>query len=150
MLPSIWGYPTGSWKVCCVKLVEMVNEEVATMCLLFEQMECRDTHISFIATKSLAELLETCWPQEGLKSKAPKHLEILGRTIRCAHHREAFVPDVKILGAQSRLAGLQKHTDHRRSHIQGAQLGWQSRRHTKVLQDLDIMARQPQEGHFGA
>jgi hypothetical protein len=43
-----------------VKLVEMVNEEVATMCLLFEQMECRDTHISFIATKSLAELLETC------------------------------------------------------------------------------------------
>jgi hypothetical protein len=46
--------------------------------------------------------------------------------------------------------GLQKHTDLGRSHIQGAQLGWQSRSHTKILQDLGIKARQPQGGRFGA
>jgi hypothetical protein len=58
-------------------------------------MECRDTQISCIATKSLAEPLEACRPQEGLKSIAPKHPEALGRAIRRAPHREAFIPDVK-------------------------------------------------------
>jgi hypothetical protein len=79
----------------------------------------------------------------------PKHLEILGRAIRCAPHREAFIPDVKLQGVQSRLTGLQEHTDLGRSHIQGTQLGWQSRRRTKVLQDLIIKARRPQEDYFG-
>jgi hypothetical protein len=74
-------------------------------------MECRDTLISFIAAKSLAEPLEACRPQEGLKAKAPKHPEVLCRAFRRAPHKEAFVPDVKILGVQSRLAGLQEHTD---------------------------------------
>jgi hypothetical protein len=60
-------------------------------------MECRDTHISHMAAKSLAEPLEACQPQEGLKSIAPKHPEALGRAIRCAPHREAFIPDVKSL-----------------------------------------------------
>jgi hypothetical protein len=52
-----------------------------------------------IAVKSLAEPPEVCRPQEGLKSKALKHQEILGRAIRRAPHMEAFIPDVKILGA---------------------------------------------------
>jgi hypothetical protein len=58
-------------------------------------MKCRDTQISCIAAKSLAEPLEACWPQEGLKSIAPKHPEALGRAIRRAPHREAFTPDAK-------------------------------------------------------
>jgi hypothetical protein len=60
-----------------------------------EHMECRDTQISCIAAKSLAEPLEACRPQEGLKTEAPKHPDILGRAIRRAPHMEAFVPDVK-------------------------------------------------------
>jgi hypothetical protein len=58
-------------------------------------MEGRDTQRSYIASKSLVEPLEACRPQEGLKSKAPKHLEVLGRSTRHAPHREAFIPDVK-------------------------------------------------------
>jgi hypothetical protein len=58
-------------------------------------MECRDTQISCITAKSLVEPLKACRPWEGLKSEAPKHPEILGRAIRRAPHREAFIPDVK-------------------------------------------------------
>jgi hypothetical protein len=58
-------------------------------------MEFRDTQISCIAAKSLKETLEACRPQEGLKSVAPKHPEVLGRAIRRAPHGEAFIPDVK-------------------------------------------------------
>jgi hypothetical protein len=58
-------------------------------------MDRRDTHISCIAAKSLAEPLEACRPQEGLKSIAPKHPKVLGRAIRRAPHREAFIPDLK-------------------------------------------------------
>ena len=54
-------------------------------------MECRDTQVSCIAAKSLAEPPEACRPQEGLKSEAPKHPEILGSAIRRAPHREAFI-----------------------------------------------------------
>jgi hypothetical protein len=32
---------------------------------------------------------------EGLKSKAPKHPKILGRAIRRAPYREAFIPDLE-------------------------------------------------------
>jgi hypothetical protein len=53
------------------------------------------------------------------------------------------------MGVQSRLAGLREHTDLGRSHTQGAQLGWQGRSYTQVLQDLDIKACQPQGGCFG-
>jgi hypothetical protein len=106
-----------------------------------ERIECRDTQISCIAVESLSEPLEACRPQEGLKCIAPKHLEALGRAIRRASHREAFIPDAKSLGVQSVLAGLQEHTDLGRSCIHGAQLGWQSRSHTEVLQDLGIKAR---------
>jgi hypothetical protein len=79
--------------------------------------------------KSLAEPLEACRPQDGLKCIAPKHPEVLGGATRRAPRREAFIPDVTILGVQSRPTGLQEHTDLRRSHIRGAPLGWQSRRH---------------------
>jgi hypothetical protein len=97
-------------------------------------MECRDIQISCMTARSLAGPPEACRPQEGLKSKAPKHPEVLGRAI---------------LGVQSMLAGLQEHTDLGRSRIQGAQLGWQGRRHTEILQDLGIKARRPQERRFG-
>jgi hypothetical protein len=76
-----------------------------------DRLECRDTQISCIAAKSLVKPPEACQPQEGLKSEAPKHPEILGGAIRRAPHGEAFIPDEKILGARNRLAGLQKHTD---------------------------------------
>jgi hypothetical protein len=77
---------------------EVVNHEAWQSDVNLERMECRDTQISCIVARSLAEPLEACRPQEGLKSKAPKHPEVLGRAIRCAHHREAFIPDVKSYG----------------------------------------------------
>jgi hypothetical protein len=83
-------------------------------------MECRDTQISCMAVKSLAEPLEACRPKEGLKCIAPKHPEALGRAVRRAPHGEAFIPDVKSLGVQYMLAGLLEHTDLRRSRIRGA------------------------------
>jgi hypothetical protein len=58
-------------------------------------MECRDTQISCIAARSLAEPVETCRTQEGLKFIMPKHPEVLDKAIRRAPHREAFIPDVK-------------------------------------------------------
>jgi hypothetical protein len=69
-------------------------------------MECRETQISYIAARSLAEPLEACRAHEGLNSKAPKHPEVLGRALRHASLREAFIPDVEIFGVQGRLAGL--------------------------------------------
>jgi hypothetical protein len=32
---------------------------------------------------------------KGLKSIVPKHPEVLGRAVRRAPHREAFIPDLK-------------------------------------------------------
>jgi hypothetical protein len=58
-------------------------------------MECRDTQISCVAMRRLVEPLEACRPQEGLKTQAPKHPEILGKATRPAPHGEAFIPDVK-------------------------------------------------------
>jgi hypothetical protein len=60
-----------------------------------ERMECRDIQISCIVPKSLAEPLEACGSQEGLKTKTPKHPEVLARAIRRGPHREAFINDVK-------------------------------------------------------
>jgi hypothetical protein len=71
-----------------------VDDEAQNL-LILERMECRDTQISCMAAKSLAEPPEACRPQEGLKSKAPKHPEVLGRAIKRAPFREAFIPDVK-------------------------------------------------------
>jgi hypothetical protein len=70
------------------------NDEAKNL-LILERVECRDTQISCIASRSLAEPLEACRPHEGLRFIAPKHPEALGRAIRCAPHREAFIPDVK-------------------------------------------------------
>jgi hypothetical protein len=126
---------------------EVANDVVAVVAMFvavtieivnLDRMECRDIQISCIAAKSLAEPPEACRPQEGLKSIAPKHPKALGRAIRHAPHGEAFIPDVKSLVSRAGWRGLQKHTDLGRSHIQGAQLGWQSSRNTKVLQDLGI------------
>jgi hypothetical protein len=49
-------------------VVEIVDDETVEAMLIFECMECRDTQISCIAAKSLAEPLEACRPQEGLKT----------------------------------------------------------------------------------
>jgi hypothetical protein len=77
---------------------EVVNDEAWQSHDNLGRMECRDTQISCMVAKSLAEPLETYRPQEGLKSKAPKYPEVLGRAIRHAPHREAFIPDVKSWG----------------------------------------------------
>jgi hypothetical protein len=42
-----------------------------------------------------AEPPEACRPKEGLMSIAPKHPGVLGKAIKHAPHREAFIPDVK-------------------------------------------------------
>jgi hypothetical protein len=102
-----------------------------------------------MAARSLTEPLEVCRSKEGLKCIAPKHPEVLGRAIRRAPHGEVFIPDVKSLVSRAGWQGLQKHTDLGRSRIQGAQLGWQSRNHTRIFQDLGTKARRPQGGRFG-
>jgi hypothetical protein len=66
-------------------------------------MECSDILISYIAEESGRATLDMP-TLGGLKSEAPKHLEVLGRAIRRAPHREAFTPDVKILGRSFELA----------------------------------------------
>jgi hypothetical protein len=68
-------------------------------------MECRDTQISCIVARSLAEPLEACRPKEGLKSEAPKHPKILGRAIRRAPHGEAFIPVVKSMVSRASCQG---------------------------------------------
>jgi hypothetical protein len=132
-----------------VVVAVVVSEIVTVETVNLDNMECRDTQISCIAAKSLAEPPEACQPKEGLKSIAPKHPGVLGRAIRRAPHGEAFIPDEKSLVSRAGWQGLQKHTDLGRSRIQGAQLDWQSRRHTKVLQGLGIKACRTQGGRFG-
>jgi hypothetical protein len=82
-------------------------------------MECRDNHISCMATRSLAEPPEACRPQEGLKSKAPKRPEVLGRAIRRAPHKEAFIPDVRSWVSRAGLQGY-KRTPTSEGHTSGA------------------------------
>jgi hypothetical protein len=47
-------------------VVETVNDEVIDL----ECMECRDTQISCMAARSLAEPLEACRPWEGRKTRS--------------------------------------------------------------------------------
>jgi hypothetical protein len=79
----------------CASHEEVVNDEVWQSDVNLERMECIDTQISCIAAKSLVEPLEACRHQEGLKTKAPKHPDVLGRAIKHAPHRETFIHDVK-------------------------------------------------------
>jgi hypothetical protein len=58
---------------------EVVNNEAWQSDVNLKRMECRDTQISCIAAKCLVEPLEACRPQEGHKSKEPKHPKVLGR-----------------------------------------------------------------------
>jgi hypothetical protein len=102
-------------------------------------MECRDTQISCIVAESLVEPLEACRPQDCLKN-TPKHPEVHGRAIRCAPHREAFIPNVKSKVSRTGWQSY-KSTPTSEGMHPGAQLGWHGRRHTKVLQDLGIKAR---------
>jgi hypothetical protein len=83
-------------------------------------MECRDTQISCVAARSLAKPPEACRPQEGIKSKAPKHPEVLGRAIRRApigrppfptqNPREVFRAGEGDDGAESRSSDLTNAT----------------------------------------
>jgi hypothetical protein len=72
----------------------MLKKREKTMQVLIER-SVETPRSPSIATRSLAEPLEACRPQEGLRTKTPKHPELLGRTIRRAPHREAFISDVK-------------------------------------------------------
>jgi hypothetical protein len=47
---------------------EVVNIEAKHSDVNLDRVECRDTQISCIAAKSLAEPLEACRPKEGLKT----------------------------------------------------------------------------------
>jgi hypothetical protein len=82
-------------------------------------MECRDTQICCIAAKSLAEPLKACRPEEGLKCIAPKHPEVLGKAIRRAPPREAFILDVKSLVSRAGWRG-DKSTRTSEGHASGA------------------------------
>jgi hypothetical protein len=81
-------------------------------------MECRDIRISYIGAKSLAGPLEACRPQEGLKCIAPKHPKVLGRAIRRAPHREAFIPVVKSMVSRTDWQGY-KSTPTSVGHASG-------------------------------
>jgi hypothetical protein len=65
------------------KVVDDVVADVAMLRLVettnLGRVECRDTQISYIAARSLAEPPEACRPKEGLKIEAPKHPSVLGR-----------------------------------------------------------------------
>jgi hypothetical protein len=82
-------------------------------------MERRDTQISCIAARSLAEPLEACRPQEGLKTEVHKHPEALGRAIRRAPHGEAFIPDVKSMVSRAGWQGYDS-TPTSEGHASGA------------------------------
>jgi hypothetical protein len=82
-------------------------------------MKCRDTQISCMVARSLAEPLEACRPKEGLKCIAPKHPEVLGRAIRSAPPGEAFIPDVKSMVSRSGWQGYDS-TPTSEGHASGA------------------------------
>jgi hypothetical protein len=82
-------------------------------------MECRDTQISCIAAKSLAEPPEACRPQEGLKSEAPKHRRYLAGPSDAHPHMEAFVPDVKSMVSRAGWQGYDS-TPTLEGHASGA------------------------------
>jgi hypothetical protein len=77
-----------------------------------------------MAAKSLAEPLEACRPQEGLKSRSSQAPGDTWQGHSARTPQGGLHSRRKILGVQSRLARLGEHTDLRRSRIQGAQLGW--------------------------
>jgi hypothetical protein len=99
--------------------------------------------------ESLAEPPEACRPKEGLKFIAPKHPEALGRAIRHAPHREAFIPNAKSLVSRTGWQGYNRTPTSGGHAFQDTQLGCRSRIHTKVLQDPSMKARPPPGCHFG-
>jgi hypothetical protein len=96
-----------------------VSEIVTLKTVNLDYVECRDTQISCIAAKSLAEPPEACRPKEGLKTKVPKHPEVLGRATRHAPHREAFIPDIKSLVSRAGWQGYES-TPTSEGHAYGA------------------------------
>jgi hypothetical protein len=96
-----------------------VSDIVAVETVNLDHVECRDTQISCIAAKSLAEPPEACRPKEGLKIKAPKHPEVLGRAIRHAPLREAFISDIKSLVSRAGWQGYES-TPTLEGHASGA------------------------------
>jgi hypothetical protein len=92
-MSSIRGYSAGSLKGALHE--EVVNKESDKAMLVFECMECRDTQISCTAARVWQNHSRHADLKKVSKQKAPKHLGVLGRAIRCAPHREAFIPDIK-------------------------------------------------------
>jgi hypothetical protein len=58
-------------------VVETNNDETSENNVDLKRMECRDTQISCIAAKSLAEPPEACRPQESLITR---RAQVLGNT----------------------------------------------------------------------
>jgi hypothetical protein len=50
-------------------VAEVINDEAWQSDVNLERMECTDIQISCMAARSLAEPLESCRPQKGLKSR---------------------------------------------------------------------------------
>jgi hypothetical protein len=90
-----------------------------------------------------------CRPQGGLKNISAQAPRITWQGHQARTPQRGLHSRRKILGVQSRQAGLLEHNDLGRPHVQGAQLGWRSCIHTEVLHDLSIKARRPQAGRFG-
>jgi hypothetical protein len=96
-----------------------VSEIVAVKTVNLDHAECRDTQISCIAAKSLAEPPEACRPKEGLKTKAPKYPGVPGRATRHAPQGEAFIPDIKSLVSRAGWQGYES-TPTSEGHASGA------------------------------
>jgi hypothetical protein len=113
--------------------------------------------MSGVVADEAMKICRSAWLQ-GVWQSHPRHADLRGSQVYSAqaprstwqgHQARTLQGGLhsrrKIQGAQNRLPGLQEHTDLGRSRIQGAQLGWQGRRRTKILQDLGIKARNLKE-----
>jgi hypothetical protein len=71
---------------------EVVDDESGRNNVDLERMECRDTQISCMAIRSLAEPLEACRPQEGLKMKRPSTRKYLAGPLGAHRTRRPSFP----------------------------------------------------------
>jgi hypothetical protein len=99
-------------------------------------MECKDTQIDLEKALRRADL------KEASSQTTPSIRGCLAGPVWCAPLGEAFSP-ITVKDVVSRLVwqSLKSTPTSRRFCIHGVQLGWQGRRHTKILQDLGIKVR---------
>jgi hypothetical protein len=97
-----------------------------------ERMECGDTQISCMAARVWQDHSTHADLRKVSSQKRPStEKRLTGPSGAHPTERPSFRR--KTPGVQSRLTGLRKHTDLRRSRIQGAQLGWQGHKHTQGI-----------------